>query len=296
MSYLIPSDYKKQIQTDNLNQVIGSDTTILSAAERTAVEEASSYLVQKYLLTQELTDLFQWDKTIVYNAGGRVFLDAPMFVFTSTVSYTAADYVQYQAKIYKALVNIASAASWNPADWAYVCEQYQVFNAVLPKPAFDYQAPYKTGDQVFYKNKVYTAQRSAIQFDDSALLQFGQIKNIPYPNVFPDDPAQGIAYWGTGTAYAVPANTDILNTTYWAMGDTRSQQMVTYLIDMTLYHVHCRIAPRNIPDLRVKRYDDAISWLKKCANGDVTPNLPVLQPRQGARIRFGGNIKNANSY
>lgn len=293
MSYLIPSDYKKQIQTDNLNQVIGSDPTVLSAAERTAIEEASSYLTQKYLLADELTDLLQWDKTIVYKAGSRVFMDAT--AFSATTSYSTGDYIQYQAKIYKALADIQPSA-WDASKWQLVCDQYQVFNAVLPKPGFDYQMLYNRGDQVFYKDKIYTAAYSSRQFDDSTILQFGQIRNIPNSNVFPDDPNQGIVYWGAGTAYAVPANTDILNTIYWIMGDSRSQQLVTYLVDITLYHVHSRISPRNIPDLRVKRYDDAIAWLKKCANGDVTPKLPVKQPRQGARIRFGGNVKNINSY
>ncbi len=48
MSYLVLNDYKKQIQSDNLNQVISSDTTILSAAALTAQAEAISYLIQNY--------------------------------------------------------------------------------------------------------------------------------------------------------------------------------------------------------------------------------------------------------
>ena len=100
----------------------------------------------------------------------------------------------------------------------------------------------------------------------------------------------------TGTNYFVPIGTSINDTNYWVMADNRDAQMVMYLCDVSLFHLHSRIAPRNIPDLRVKRYEAAIMWFKMCAVGDVTPELPLLTPRQGNRIRFGGNIKNINSY
>jgi hypothetical protein len=82
----------------------------------------------------------------------------------------------------------------------------------------------------------------------------------------------------------------------WVKGDNRNQQMVNYLIDIILYHLHSRIAPRNIPELRVKRYDDAIAWLKQCAKGEfITGGLPLLQPRQGMRIRHGGSLQKQNN-
>lgn len=87
-----------------------------------------------------------------------------------------------------------------------------------------------------------------------------------------------------------------LESAVWLLGDNRSQQMVTYLIDISLYHIHSRIAPNNIPELRVKRYDDAIAWLKKSAKGDITANITVNQPIQGRRIRYNSNQKQNNGY
>ncbi|HWB92100.1 MAG TPA: phage protein Gp36 family protein, partial [Puia sp.] len=115
-------------------------------------------------------------------------------------------------------------------------------------------------------------------------------------NIFPDDVNQGAQYWGAGSTYAVPANTDILDITYWQMGDNRCQQLKTYLVDIALYHMHSAIAPKNVPELREKRYDDAVKWLKAAGRGDVTASLPLLQPRQGSRNRYGGQIKNNNSW
>lgn len=80
----------------------------------------------------------------------------------------------------------------------------------------------------------------------------------------------------------------------WLSGDNRSTQLVQRMIDITLYHLHSGIAPRNIPELRVKRYDDAITWLTSVGNNEVSLDSPRLQPGQGYRIRYGGNIKNNN--
>lgn len=186
---------------------------------------------------------------------------------------------------YKAGARVYSPTAPNP-----------LYFAALPQPLFNYGGLYKIGDKVFWKDKVYTAKVQTPILDHDTGLQYREIQNIPVANPAPDDPQNGVAYWGVGVAYSIPAGTLLTNTTYWTLGDSRDQQMVLYLIDITLYHVHARIAPRNIPDLRVKRYDDAVNWLKMCARGEVTPALPLLQPAQGNRIRFGGGIRNINTY
>jgi phage gp36-like protein len=79
-------------------------------------------------------------------------------------------------------------------------------------------------------------------------------------------------------------------------GANRDPQLLAYVVDIALYHLHSRIAPRNVPELRKTRYDNAIAWLKMCAFGDVTPKLTPIAPAQGNRIRYGGNIKKINQY
>lgn len=79
-------------------------------------------------------------------------------------------------------------------------------------------------------------------------------------------------------------------------GANRDPQILQTTIDIALYHLHCRISPRNIPELRLNRYDNAKEWLKMCANGDLTPKLTVKPEKAGMRIRYGGNSKNINQY
>lgn len=76
----------------------------------------------------------------------------------------------------------------------------------------------------------------------------------------------------------------------------RDLQLVSCNVDIALYHLHCRISPRNIPELRLTRYENAIEWLKMCSQGIVTPAIAKILPLQGKRNRFGGNIKNQNIY
>lgn len=292
MSYLIPKDYNKQIQADNLIQIIGSDLSIQGAAELAAIEEASSYLVQKYELTKEFQDVLKFDKSVSYKAGNRVYLDFP--AYSPTTTYNIGDTVTNSGTEY--ICTSTTTDAFDVTKWKSLGAQYIIFNAKLPFEEFNLTKGYKPGDTVYWKNNTYTCKIASTWISHEAALQYGQYQYIPYINVFPDDPNLGVSYWGNPTAYTVPANTSIDNATYWVAGDTRSQQLVAYVIDTVLYHLHSRIAPRNIPDLRVKRYDDAVKWFKACAKGDVTPNLPMLQPRQGARVRYGGNIKNQNSY
>jgi phage gp36-like protein len=80
------------------------------------------------------------------------------------------------------------------------------------------------------------------------------------------------------------------------VGTARDPQLLAYIIDIALYHLHSRIAPRNVPELRLTRYENAVAWLKMCAYGDVTPKLAPITPAQGNRIRYGGNTKNTNQY
>lgn len=301
MSYLIPSDYKKQIQVGNLIQVIRGDATIQTAGEETAIDEASSYLVQKYDLVTELQDTPQWNSAETYKAGNRVFMDAAPYAIGSTyntnayVAFTVGAGITASTSIYKALQDGITGA-WDATKWKLVCPQYQIFNAIYPAPLFNMQGSYIIGSPVFWKDKTYSCLIASRQFSNETALQFTNLTNLPYSNIFPDDPVQGFQYWGSPTIYGVPINTDILNTSFWQPGDNRCKQLVTYLVDIALYHMHSAVAPATVPELREKRYDDAIKWLNKAAKGDVTASLPLKQPIQGRRNRYGGQIKNNNSW
>jgi hypothetical protein len=247
MSFLVPADYRKSIQTENLTQVTANDPTIIAAAEATAVEEAKSYLVQKYDVSG-IVDVLTYDNATAYQAG------------------------------------------------QLVTDGTDLYFGKYPQPGFLVGSYYNVGDLVFWKNKVYTCRTATIDLSRTGALQYIEVQDLPLRNVFPDDAKDGLIFWGTGTPYSIAAATPLSDTSKWVKGDNRSAQLVTCICNIALYYCHLRIAPRNIPELRVKAYDDAIRWLKGCADGKFTPALTKLQPNQGGRIRYGGNIKNRNVW
>lgn len=57
----------------------------------------------------------------------------------------------------------------------------------------------------------------------------------------------------------------------------RNSLVVMYCVDILLYHVHSRISPSTIPEMRIVRYENAISWLKAVAKGDIVADLPRIE-------------------
>jgi len=97
--------------------------------------------------------------------------------------------------------------------------------------------------------------------------------------------------------------------TKFTYGDPRDPQILMYAVDMTLYHLHSSVTPRQIPVVRAIRYDGnspdqkggAIGWLKRAGRPDgISPDLPLLtnpdNPDQGKSIRFGSECKQDNDF
>jgi hypothetical protein len=293
MAYLIPNDYKVNIQDVNIQQIINSDESIRDRAQLAGEAEAQSYLKQKYDISREFQDLLPFSNTKVYSAFNRFYLDGP--AFNIDTEYNNGDLVLYQGNVYMANSATIGNVPINNYDFDLLGKQYSIFLVKPPHKEFNYSNIYNIGDVAWFKNNIYTCKVQTSLIDHDTALQYRTYQNLPLPNVAPDDPISGFQYWGEPTLYSV---TGILptNTTVFQFIDPRDAQMVLYTCDIVLYHLHARIAPRNIPDLRVKRYDDAKEWLKMCAEGAITPNLPLIQPQQGNRIRYGGNIKQINTY
>jgi len=293
MPYLIFSDYKKLIQTDNLNQIIGNDLNVLNAAQLQAAEEVKAYLTQKYDVTEEMQDVTQWDRKLAtYKAGSRVFINADTYHNNNT--YTNGALALHQGDVYQCIANTATG-HFDQTKWKLIGEPYDFFFAKYPERKFSFTDTYAVGEKVIWKDKIYRCLVATVNLSPAGQYQYGRYENVPLPNLDPSL-AKSASQWAFVQDYSVPAFASVIDTRYWTPGDLRSQQLLAVTIDICLYHLHSRIAPRNIPELRVKRYDDAIRWLRMSAEGAVTPALPILQPRQGARIRYGGNVKAQNTY
>lgn len=77
-------------------------------------------------------------------------------------------------------------------------------------------------------------------------------------------------------------------------GAARNSLIVLYAVDILLYHIHSRINPNKIPDLRGIRYESAITWLKMVSKGELMPDLPLLESPDGVvigSVLYGSNEK-----
>jgi len=88
------------------------------------------------------------------------------------------------------------------------------------------------------------------------------------------------------------------NTTYFTAGDNRNPKIKGVTIDICLYNIHAKISPRDVPEVRRIRYDgfgnkndseNAIRYLEKVQKGQITPDLPVIEPivQNSERISYG---------
>jgi hypothetical protein len=273
------NDYLRVIQDSNLEQIIESNQQTKLDVEQSAQSEMISYLAQRYLINSIFTDTKVFDITATYN--GKQLVEWTATAFSDATVYTTGQYVIQAGYIYKSIAGSAAHA-FNSAEWTQICLDKTLFYVTLPEAEYSNTTSYIVGDVVYYNNIEYTC-----------LLNCKGI--LPTETQF----------WSVGSAYTLTA-TYPDDDTKWTQGDNRNQQIVMYLLDITLYHLHSRINPRNIPDLRKERYDGnnatqnggAIAWLKRVASGDLTADLPSILPQQGVSIRWGNSdgttIKSSN--
>lgn len=81
--------------------------------------------------------------------------------------------------------------------------------------------------------------------------------------------------------------------------ESRPALVVQFLVDTVLYHAYSAVHPNNIPELREKRYDNAIDFLEKIMKGLVAPSLPIRDdddpdtPKSGP-LRYGSSLPKTN--
>ncbi len=61
-----------------------------------------------------------------------------------------------------------------------------------------------------------------------------------------------------------------------ATGEERNYFILMIVIDITLYHLWSKRAPKKIPEHRSQRYQDALDWLKAVGAGKISTDLPPL--------------------
>ena len=100
------------------------------------------------------------------------------------------------------------------------------------------------------------------------------------------------AYW------SAMVNVLTTDTDYWTVGDNRYPMFVELAMDMTLYNLHARINPRNIPDLRIERNREALDQLDRWASGTDTAEVLNINSTDstGYSIRYGNSLDKQDNF
>lgn len=305
-------------------------------AENTAKEKISQLLRPRFDLSTAFNPTLVWSPTGTYQANQLVELNgvpwvAGSYLVNAVVSYTDGN----------AYLCITAASNTDipgtSAKWQLLGQQNALYYIPYPYPLFSLQHKlYNAGAKVYWPCSNYIAQQPSNPADHITELNDVRIRNVPPPNVFPNDINYGVQVWGVGTPYSVTGlipsqvypvwsagsysagaivlyqfqlwqalqNTsaipgaDIVNwqPVSWVYGDNRDSSLVQNMVDIALFHLYASISPQNIPDVRYKRYDKAVDWIHDAKSGEITPNIPLLQPDQGDPIRYGGNVKRNNTF
>lgn len=144
---------------------------------------------------------------------------------------------------------------------------------------FSATLPYKRNDYAEYKGTVYRCLMSHT-----------------------GSPTSDGNYWQPfceqGDLFTALANTSQKpHTEQWEKSDTRHALMKKYMVDISLYHLHCRISPRLIPEHRIKLYEQAVGHLKQLAKGNLDSDLPQKPISEGRTFRWGTSLeRQGNGY
>jgi phage gp36-like protein len=291
--YYHNSDYSVDINNNQLQEIYNDQRT-LQRVENIVNEEIKSYLIQRYDLDNEFTNTGTFSITKQYNVADRIIIDYPSF--TSSQSYVFGNGVINNGEGYICkTASIGATTSFDTANvWLDLGPQYTIYYAQYPAPRFADELYYKLNDVVYWNNFTYSCRSATKDLSKTQAAQYLYTENLPNLNVIPDDSVlnSNYAYWlpGSTSSYVIPIGTLPNNTLYWTMGDNRCQQILNCGLDMILYYIERQIAPRNIPEFRMKMYKDACKWLDDVANGEFTINLLYKIPQQGSGFRAGSGL------
>lgn len=321
MAFLRNKDYEYIISEADLDVITGSEYSYVRDAELAAQSEIESYLRQRYDTNLIFKDILSYSDATTFFINDLVEWIEPTWLIGTT--YAEDDRVSLSGVIYISLQNANVGNAVTDTDYwtaigvnegLYYARQETL--AVTPNNSFSYDVNsysrnhdlitgWNRASVILYLKKF---SDNTIRFYTSESNRTNDVSNIGYC-VYPElginqsvilDILQGSSKILGGQLEIqgfIPDDTEwsVTATNNWTSGDNRNQQIRLYMIDIVLYHLHSRINPRNIPDFRIARRDDAVKWLGLISNGKIMANLPIHQNEtKGQNISYNSAPKFSN--
>ena len=176
-------------------------------------------------------------------------------------------------------------------------QRYMVDIELGTMDAYSAVTHYRTRDRVIL-GEVITYVNDFSRWDSKTEYIIGNIVTDDNGYVYTaiaastNQPLTLTAYW------SAMVNVLTTDTDYWTVGDNRYPMFVELAMDMTLYNLHARINPRNIPDLRIERNREALDQLDRWASGTDTAEVLNINTTdsQGFSIRYGNSLDKQDNF
>ena len=185
---------------------------------------------------------------------------------------------------------------------SYLQHRYDITKIFTDTLSWDRTTAFSIDDLIFLTATAYNAATTYAIDDQVSFSGDIYINILGSTGIDPTNAANWTKIGTDNTFYsAITANTNILPNVAadWKAGDTRNQLIRRVMIDLVLYHITARIKPRNIAEIIGTRRDEAITWLKMVARGEITTSLPTLLDadgnEEGLTLRYG-TTKSTNLY
>jgi len=326
MAFLRNKDFYSLIQEDNLDVILGDNDNLLQDRIRSAEAEAASYLRHRYDVDKIFASLLSYSATMQYYEGNIV--EWTETAYDSTATYNTDDRCSYSGYIYEAKED-GVTGTWDSSKWTQLAENESIWTCKVPS-----LGDLPSDNEFAYSDSAYLTDFKYLtgwDRENITSLYFKRIDDYVYMYISEANRTANTNSYGrfvydeTGldmphTVEVLSADNDIIKgeitikqyidddatfavtvSNHWELKDSRDQKMVEILIDIALYHVHSRINPRNIPDLRRIRYDGddanqrggAIGMLKMIRDGKNSLDIPIYTDKNKGSIYQYGNGEDA---
>lgn len=181
---------------------------------------------------------------------------------------------------------------------SYLAHRFDIALIFIDITEYNFAVIYAIGDLVLLAPFQWEASKSYVA-DDLVAFKDEVFKNILATTS--QDPSDATNWTKVGsefdkfTALTAGSGKHVDSATDWKPGDIRKLLIRRYMVDISLYELHSRLNPRQIPEFRITRRDDAISYLKKVADPrkNITPDFPikVFADKEGNDITWDSNVK-----
>lgn len=192
---------------------------------------------------------------------------------------------------------------------AYITHRHDVALAMPPLWYFDPTDERATGDRVYLYTE--TQHDAATEYGLNDLVHGGDgrvYRSLIASNT--GNAVTDVTSWAHAgalgrfyTSLQDDNDTDPIDPAAWTdegAVDPRNALLKDMHIDLVLYKLHARIKPRQIPEHRIGLRDDAIAFLRDCADPrkNTTLDLPLVDhgDQRGVDMSFGGNQKTTHTY